>query len=449
MLHHIYVSLYALSILAFFPWGATRGDIWTQPKVYVLVAIALTNLAVLLFGHQASTMPPPPPRWRVYGLLWVLFLGAGYLSVSLSPFPDRAFDGQEEMATGWTFWAIVAFTSLSNGGVLRAYPHLLRSQVQGLLIGGGLQAIACIPQLINWKIDYTATTGQVMTGYEDNILVSNISKDLQPIGFYSHRGHSSIMLAELSLLAIVARRWNWISARWFWPLISIMGAIVLLSRTRATLLAGLLGLGLMLGWRYRRLLAIGAVTIILIIGLVTINRPIEGIPIVSQITSDRVYLWKVAAYGIRQRPIWGWGFDGFGLAYPWSNSETWKPEVTDIGVFWFDYREPDGTMKRLEMPSNKAHNQILDTLLSVGIAGSIPFFSLIAIGVYGLARSPAAMFTPLACVYLAFVLLWFDCAQYGYWLWWVLSLEFWPGLQTTFGSLRLPSFHRSANPGTE
>jgi hypothetical protein len=59
--------------------------------------------------------------------------------------------------------------------------------------------------------------------------------------------------------------------------------------------------------------------------------------------------------------------------------------------------------------------------------GAIPFFTLIAIGVYGLARSPAAMLTPLALVYFAFTLLWFDCAQYSYWFWWVLSLEFWSG----------------------
>ncbi|MGD1900769.1 MAG: O-antigen ligase family protein [Geitlerinemataceae cyanobacterium] len=420
-----YAILYAASIVAIFPWGTTRGEIWTDPKLYVLSAIALVNFGLLLFGDRA--VPSPPAHWRWQAGLWVAFSIAGYVTSTLSDYPERALSGEPEIATGAAFWAIAAIASLSNGLVLRAYPQILRSQVCGLLAGGGLLALASVPQLLDWTIDYTATSGQTLPDYPDNILVSKVARDFQPLGFYSHRGHNSIVLTVLLLLAIVARRWRWISLRIFWSLTLGMGAILLLARTRTTLLVCLLGVGLMLGWRYRRALAIAAVTTVLLVGSITINRPIEGLPVLSQITSDRVFMWAVATRAIAQRPLLGWGFDGLSLAYPYSHSADWKPDVIEIDRYWFFVRTPKGEVRRFNIPSSKAHNQLLDSLISVGIVGTVPFVALCALGVVGLAGSPAAIATPIAIAYLAFAALWFDCAQYTYLFWWAVSLEFWPG----------------------
>ena len=40
--------------------------------------------------------------------------------------------------------------------------------------------------------------------------------------------------------------------------------------------------------------------------------------------SSRSPMWELSARGIKKRPLFGWGFDGFGIAYPYIRN----PQVT-------------------------------------------------------------------------------------------------------------------------
>jgi hypothetical protein len=86
----------------------------------------------------------------------------------------------------------------------------LLAQLYGFLIGGLILALSMFPQLIDWRIDYTATTGQLL---RDNILVSTIFQDHQPIGLYSHRGHAAFVLAAIGVMTVACRQLQWVSLR--------------------------------------------------------------------------------------------------------------------------------------------------------------------------------------------------------------------------------------------
>ncbi|MCU0518727.1 MAG: hypothetical protein MUC60_18045 [Oscillatoria sp. Prado101] len=88
---HLYTLLFSLSIILINPWGASRGSIWTGPKVLALAVIALVNLAILLEERQDLTVPR---SWRINLMLWALFLGIGLISTLASPFPLRSLFGQ-------------------------------------------------------------------------------------------------------------------------------------------------------------------------------------------------------------------------------------------------------------------------------------------------------------------------------------------------------------------
>jgi len=148
------------------------------------------------------------------------------------------------MGDGLLYWLLIAIFTLSNTLLLNLHPELLRNQVQGLLIGGFIVALSIFPQAIDWRIDYTATMGQLL---KENILVSTIFQGHQPIGLYSHRGHAAFVLATVGILSLVAQKWRWFSTRITLALLIPIFVALLLTQTRAGILAGIIALAY---WSY-------------------------------------------------------------------------------------------------------------------------------------------------------------------------------------------------------
>jgi len=66
------------------------------------------------------------------------------------------------MGDGWLYWLLIAAFTLSNSLLLIARPQLINSQFQGLLIGSIILSLSIFPQIIDWRIDYTATMGKLI-----------------------------------------------------------------------------------------------------------------------------------------------------------------------------------------------------------------------------------------------------------------------------------------------
>ncbi|MGD2182583.1 O-antigen ligase family protein [Lusitaniella coriacea] len=417
----LYTGLFSLSILLINPWGNSRGTIWTQPKISVLLLIVILNLVILLEARGASHKPINPSRsGLVCLLLWGLFLTSGLISTLRSPAPFLSLLGQEQMGDGWLYWLLVASFTLTNSLLLKQHPQLLRAQLEGLILGGFLLALSVFPQVFDWRIDYTTTTGQLL---QSDILASTIFRNQQPIGLYSHRGHAAFVLATVGLLVLVARRWGWFSQKRMVILLVPIALALFCTQTRAGIVTLLAGTAYLLRGRYDKRWVVAVLVGLLVVGGLTVRRHIANISTFDQAVSGRGGMVSMAVRGIQQRPLWGWGFDGFGIAYPWIHNPTWTPQVVRIDSFSFTHQRRNGEQKKSAIPTFKAHNGVLDVLLSVGFVGVVLYGS---IWVYYLRlvwqESRLTGIEVIALAYFVFTLIWFECAQFTHLVWWMLSL---------------------------
>ena len=469
----VYGVLCALSLVLINPWGRPRGEIWTDPKVYAVIALALLTWSILLvllvrfvmqrFGHGRPARFYPPPAWGWAALLWALYLGFGLLSVYYSPVrTSNALMPNNEMGDGWVYWAYVAAFVLGNALVLKRFPQLFRAQLYGFLVAGLLTGLAVIVQTVDWRLDFTATMGKV--GYNTDaikLLYSNIYKGQMPIGLTSHRGHAGFIVAAIGVLALVSMLRGWVGKRYGWPLYLLLLVGVYLTSTRGAQAAFIGGLVYLLirfwrAGRARRIVLLAFVPLVIggagllgasALGVPNVTRSLPSLAMLSTnpgaFTSFRLDYWRIAADGIRERPLLGWGYNGFGLAFPYVNDFEKKfkqqlaprkgsiapgePQVFEIEQlrgtdhYYFRYLSTDGKVHLGQVLSNKAHNLILDVWLSVGLGGLVSYVLLLGIFLWVTARGDGWGLEAVGVVYLIYSLTWFESAQFSHLTWWIFS----------------------------
>lgn len=413
----LYTLLYALSIILINPWGNSRGSIWTSPKVLIIWLIVGVNVALLWEQRKAITIPR---QWKFSLILWTIFLSIGAISTLQSPFPLTSLFGQDQMGDGWLYWLLIAAFTLSNSLLLTVHPQLINSQFQGLLIGGIILSLSIFPQIIDWRIDYTAKMGQQIRG---DVLASSIFQGQQPIGLYSHRGHAAVVLALTAVTAIVGWFWRFTSTKLTAITLILTVPALLLTSTRSAIIALIVASAYLLGRQYYKIL-IGIFLICLIaVAIMTVNRPLDwSKPSFEQIMSSRSPMWTLSARGIKKRPLFGWGFDGLGIAYPYIRNPQVTPIVLNLNEFTYDFTNIKGEISTREIPTFKAHNWILDTTLSVGILGLLAGLALWGYYLYLAVKSSRPGVEAVAIAYLIFTFTWFDCAQYAHIAWYTLCV---------------------------
>ncbi|MEM9538332.1 MAG: O-antigen ligase family protein [Cyanobacteria bacterium P01_E01_bin.42] len=415
----LYTILFALSIILINPWGQMRGEIWTIPKILILFLITFSNLIILLECRlSANKFPRLSRTWKIQLLLWGILLTCGLISTLKSPFPWHSFLGQEQMRDGWLYWLLLGGFTLSNTLLLQRYPNLFPAQYRGLILGGLFISLSIFPQILDWRIDYTATSGQLL---QSNILASTIFRNQQPIGLYSHRGHASFVLAVVSTLTLLLWRSHSLSKQQAIALLSPFIAALFLTQTRMGILAFFGATAYILGDKIKKVLPfllIGAIAL----GSWTTWRQIDKLSPLNQATSGRVGMWEQAIRGIEMRPVWGWGYNGHGIAHPYS--DRWNPapaRVLRMDAISFTGEFATGKIQTRPIPTHKAHNLILDTVQSLGIVGFLAYFVLFNCYFFFTFHSPFPKLAAIALIYLIFTFTWFDCAQYSHLLWWSFS----------------------------
>ena len=463
----VYGLLCTLSLALINPWGTPRGEIWTDPKVYVVIALAIFTWAVLLVAFvearaRRRTLPSPPAAWGWAALLWGTFLGLGLLSVYYSPVRAmNALMPNNEMGDGWVYWAYVAAFVLGNALLLRRFPSLFKPQFYGFLVAGLLMGLAVLVQTVDWRLDFTATTGkEVFTPNprDLNLTYSNIYEGQMPIGLTSHRGHAGFVAAALAVLALVGVARGWVRGRYGWPLYLLLLGGVYLTSTRGVQVAFGAGLLYLLvrfarNPRGRRVALLAFVPLVLgggaLVGAAALGVPsvTRALPSWSLLFSDpgaftsfRLDYWRVTLAGIRERPLLGWGFNGFGLAFPYVNdfdvrfartalapAPGKRNQVVRIETlhgtdhYYFRYTGTDGVRYLGRVISNKAHNIFLDVWVSLGLGGLVAYVLLFGLFLTVTARGGGWGLEAVGVVYLVYGLTWFESAQFSHLAWWALS----------------------------
>lgn len=457
----VYTLLFAGSIVLINPWGAGlnlantgRAEIWTHPKVFVVAAIALFNLfqiGVDNYQRQENTFKQTSYR-RILILLWGGYIAVATISTVLSPFPIHSFLGQTVLGDNLVYWLLTGTFSCSNAVLLTVRPDLFKPQLYGFLIGGSILAISIFPQLIDWHIDYTATSGQ-LSDYDNKLLESGIWRMHMPIGLYSNRGHAAFVLASILGLNLVATSKRWISHKLGVFYCGLIGMALVATQIRAGIIACLVGIIYWLTIEYYQVIHVlyqrlrrskfvwaGLLTIS-ICAVYNISFLFDRISswdrdilaVLQNSSTGRLYLWSLATDGILNRPWLGWGFNGFGIAHlfigDWQGQlSSYIPEgssviqIIRIYESTFDFLSADGEIYTGSILSHKAHNLILDLLLSTGILGFIAYGVLFTFSFWHLVRSQMYSVSIIVAVYIIFTQFWFESAQYSHLFWWALSV---------------------------
>ena len=391
------------------------------------------------------------PEWRWSLLFWLGYLALGLLSVYLSPSPTSALRAQVEMGDGWYYWAIVGAFTLGNVLLLSLNPRLFKVQLYGVLFGSFLLALSIVPQLMDWTMDYTVNAGERVA---NNKLRSTIYVSHMPIGLYSHRGHVAVVLAFASVLALLSLMRGWLKPLLGWPLFAALIAGVYFTTTRGAQIALVVGVI----YLFARLLMprfwekfsrgvkilfalsvpfvfLGAFFLVAFGGGGPRKMPSFSSGL-DDLTSGRTYLWRTGYAGIEERPLFGWGYNGFGLSWPfvadWEDPFKYGlinhlddnipvQEVVKNNNYLFEYIGTDGQKHVGNTYTNKAHNFFIDTILSVGIVGFIAYLVLIGFFIYLTTSGAGRGLEVVALVHLVYCLTWFDTAQFSHLVWWSLS----------------------------
>lgn len=224
-------------------------------------------------------------------------------------------------------------------------------------------------------------------------------------------------------MAVACRQLRWVSLPTTVTIIIPITTALLLANTRMALVAFIVGILYLSGRKYYRRVIPIVLVFILMIGCITTTRQIPGLSAIRQMTSDRIYLWQLATRGISKRPLFGWGFNGFGIAYPYIRSPKDTPNVIGLGHLSYDVVSENGSVRTLPLITYKAHNLILDTILSVGILGMLSYTALWGYGILLVVRSPNGKLLAVAIAYLVFTVTWFEVAQFTHIAWWTLSVS--------------------------
>ena len=129
--------------------------------------------------------------------------------------------------------------------------QLINSQFQGLLIGSIILSLSIFPQIIDWRIDYTATMGKLI---REDVLASSIFIRQQPIGLYSHRCHAAIVLALTAITGIVGWFWRFTNTKLTAITLILTVPALLLTSTRSAIVALIVACAYLLDRPYYKIL---------------------------------------------------------------------------------------------------------------------------------------------------------------------------------------------------
>ena len=457
MLSLVYKILFALSVILINPWGEDldfigtgRAEVWTYPKVSVVVLITAINLWIIASPPREKAKSTRfSQRRRIASGLWLAYLLAAAVSTLHSPFPAHSLLGHSVLGDGLLYWILIAGFVLTNTLALEVYPNLLEAQLGGVLLGGFILSLSIFPQVFDWRIDYTVTSGQV-SSFNEELLESYIWRNQMPIGLYTNRGYAAYVLALTTCLSLIGLTKRTLSNRLMLGIVVATVLALLFTQIQAAIISFFAIAIYFLVNYYTKVeqtlqiprkvvLILSALLISLLSFQIYENYEALQADKLAEFSSSleitltgRLYLWKTACQGILARPIWGWGFNGFGIAHlfvgDWQGQlGSFIPEgtvvnkVTALYETTFDYVSADGELYSGVVFTHKAHNLVLDTLLSVGMIGFFCYSSLIVFYIWQLATSNLSSYLMTVVLYLLFTVTWYETAQFTHLFWWTLS----------------------------
>ncbi len=351
----------------------TWRDAYNSPKVLVVYALAAT-MAIL---WAAANVLVRGLRWRAtlpeipLGLFLLTALISSWVSVSARltflGAPDR-YDG---------LLALIAYIVFYFIGV-----HFFGSErgFRVLATVGGVAAVMTMLYGLSQLFlpPLFPTEGAVKQLYAGLGYPRALSTLGNPVTFGGYLALMTPLVGSLGLAATGRSRLLWLAAA------GLGYVTILVTFTRAAWLAVLLGSGILLmavgPSTFRRFIAarvvfivVAAIGLALTLAAVTpaqlASRAASALAVGSGSTGQRVYIWGRTIEVIRSRPLLGWGLETLGEVFPYER---------DGLVKYFGFRP---------VIIDKAHNDLLQMAVSIGIPGAAMYLLFWAAVVWSGART--------------------------------------------------------------
>lgn len=269
--------------------GQYRGS----PLLLALVVLPL-GAAGLVSAVAMAVRGDRPARWGIAFLAW-----AG-LATLLSPQPDLSFNGGWGADRGWIYLA--AYVGAWAIGRLRG-PTATRIVTFALLAGLVCNALICFAQAA------IPDGVGLITLYDGRVM----GFPLNPVMVAALMAGGAAMCA--SLLGRQRDRW----ALWLAP-IGLFGVILNMAGSRVALVSALLLAPLAAWVAGRSPRRVGAVVVVLVLGIV-LGGQLIGASATERLAASsapegsglrpRVIMWEVGASKLAERPLVGWGPNRF------------------------------------------------------------------------------------------------------------------------------------------
>jgi O-antigen ligase len=415
------------------------GAIWTYPKIVVIGLIAVYQI-VLIFLYKKSHNSMPVDK--LISIFMALFLLSISISAIYSQFPSRAFWGGHVNMMGWVTMALLFLVVLSSIQFLRVQPTLAIWQWRGILAGAIANAILILMQQYDSGIDATFTSRMFNPLSPHPKLVSGLDiHSSMPSGFYINRGYVGMVLGFVFMVQYQI----YLHKKNIWTAVGCILLIfaIIATPVRAIYLSLFLSVALIYLYHKKiKLHRIGKdiIHLMLVIAIgIAVNTGLKSINADNYVVKKkysslssmdvRIMEWKFSVKAIVQKPWFGWGADGFGIAFPFINEQARLDsgsvqsmytivDVVDNGYIAFTGEKELGVQNQ----HVKSHNLILESLVSWGFIGS--FILLVLWGIWlklvwddrNLSLLFVAIFIMLYCM------LWFTVAGNAILLWWLFAL---------------------------
>lgn len=338
---------------------------------------AFRILVEFVFGlwvALALVDPSVRPKRSLALVLGALFVAAIGVSTALAENPVKAFWSNFERMEGWV-------TIIHLGMYVTVLTTMFRTEElwkRFFMTSIGVSCIVGIYSIFQLSGAFTINQG-----------------GLRVDGTFGNATYFAVYMmihAFLSLMALT--KWSG-SNRWLQSLFGLtfimQSVLVFYSATRGSIL-GLIG-GLFLAGlivifskggnaMLRKLGIAGVIAILLLAGgfyAIKDTAFVQNDPILSRIATisleagaTRFEIWNMALQGFKERPLFGWGQEGFNYVF----NKYYEPQMYAQEP-WFD----------------RAHNVVLDWLVAGGLVGMLLYLSLYAVLVWYLWK-PGSVFDP-------------------------------------------------------
>ena len=396
------------------------NDVYLNIKAIWTLAVILPSAAYLIWRN----------RYRVDRLVIMLLAGwLGWVVVAglLSGQGTTLLTGAPNRLQGLPIYFTYALVALA------AYLWSKNDAQVGILLPLTLSWLA-VPLGIYVALQYYGFAG-VISGNATGGVLANVSG-----ATLGHRGYlAGCMALILPLAATVASQ-----SRWKLLLVFLIGFSLTASMTRGTLIAAAAGYVL---WMVQGNIRRYPVHLALVLGLLAplphltagqadfraFDSSNGGQPIAD--SSGRIRFWNTALYGIRLRPLLGWGTGQLlNVMAQRPDAQVLKefnidltgrtavrlPRTQDAPLNWRitgGNRKPEGLNESI----NVAHNEYLEYALAYGIPATLLFLALFLLGfIRAWKRLPWAAAS--VATYLTYLLTWPETVRFAPLAWAVLGI---------------------------